>query len=43
MKDLFDKRKIVPVIGIVYNRIDERTPKEILTDYLEDIKEYYNK
>lgn len=43
MKDLFDKRKIVPVIGIVYNRIDERTPKEILTDYLEDIKEYYKK
>lgn len=43
MKDLFDKRKIVPVIGIVYNRIDERTPKEILTDYLVDIKKYYKK
>lgn len=43
MKDLFDKRKIVPVIGIVYNRIDERTAKEILIDYLDDIKKYYKR
>jgi len=46
MKDLLDKRKVIPVIGIGYNRIpqdDERTAKEILIDYLADIKEYYNK
>lgn len=46
MKDLLDKRKVVPIIGIGYNRIpqdDERTAKEILIDYLADIKEYYNK
>ena len=46
MKDLLDKRKVVPIIGIGYNRIpqdDERTAKEILTDYLNDIKKYYKK
>ena len=46
MKDLLEKRKVVPIIGIGYNRIpqdDERTPKEILIDYLEDIKKYYEK
>lgn len=46
MKDLLDKRKVISVIGIGYNRIpqdDERTAKEILIDYLADIKEYYNK
>jgi hypothetical protein len=46
MKDLLDKRKVIPVIGIGYNRIpqdDERTAKEILIDYLEDIKKYYKK
>jgi DNA (cytosine-5-)-methyltransferase len=46
MKDLLAKRKVIPVIGIGYNRIpqdDERTAKKILIDYLADIKEYYNK
>lgn len=46
MKDLLDKRKVISVIVIGYNRIpqdDERTAKEILIDYLADIKEYYNK
>ena len=46
MKDLLDKRKVVPIIGIGYNRIpqdDERTAKEILIDYLDDIKKYYKK
>lgn len=46
MKELLDKRKVIPVIGIGYNRIpqdDERTAKEILIDYLDDIKKYYKK
>ena len=46
MKHLFENKKIIPIIGIGYDRIspdDERRAKEILTDYLEDIKKYYKK
>ena len=46
MKYLFENRKIIPVIGIGYDRIrpdDERRAKDILNDYLSDIKKYYKK
>lgn len=46
MEYFSEKRKIIPVIGIGYNRIpqdDERTAKEILIDYLADIRTYYEK
>lgn len=46
MKYLFENRKIIPIIGIGYDRIrpdDERRAKDIFNDYLEDIKKYYNK
>ena len=46
MKYLFENKKVIPVIGIGCDRIrpdDERRAKEILIDYLEDIKKYYKK
>lgn len=46
MKELFENKKVIPIIGIGYDRIpvdDERKAKDILNDYLEDIKEYYEK
>lgn len=46
MKYLFENKKVIPIIGIGYDRIrpdDERRAKEILIDYLADIKKYYNK
>lgn len=46
MRYLFENRKIIPVIGIGYDRIrpdDERRAKDILNDYLENIKKYYTK
>lgn len=46
MKYLFENRKVIPVIGIGYDRIrpdDERRAKDILNDYLADIKKYYKK
>lgn len=46
MKYLFENRKVIPVIGIGYDRIrpdDERRAKDILNEYLVDIKKYYEK
>ena len=45
MKDLLEKRKVIPVIGIGRDRLmpDERTPEDFLNEYLGDIKEYYEK
>lgn len=46
MKDLLENKKVIPVIGIGYDRIrpdDERRAKDILNEYLADIKKYYNK
>lgn len=45
MKDLLEKRKVIPVLGIGCDRLlpDERTPEEFLNKYLEDIKKYFNK
>ena len=46
MKYLFENKKVIPIIGIGYDRIrpeDERKAKDILNEYLADIKKYYNK
>lgn len=46
MKYLFENKKVIPIIGIGYDRIrpdDERRAKDILNEYLGDIKKYYNK
>ncbi len=46
MRELFENKKVIPVIGIGYDRIpvdDERKAKDILNDYLNDIKKYYEK
>lgn len=46
MKYLFENKKVIPVIGIGCDRIrpdDERRAKDILNEYLVDIKEYYTK
>lgn len=46
MKYLFENKKVIPIIGIGYDRIrpdDERRAKDILNEYLSDIKKYYNK
>lgn len=45
MRELLESKKVVPVIGVARSRLltDEKTPKEFLIDYLNDIKKYYNK
>lgn len=46
MKYLFENKKVIPIIGIGYDRIrpdEERRAKDILNDYLADIKKYYKK
>lgn len=46
MKYLFENKKVIPIIGIGYDRIrpdDERRAKDILNEYLADIKKYYEK